>query len=101
EMGPMIHADAAALVRAQREDALARGARVIATAPVPAKPDGTAGDSGPAPVTGDPAGALVAPTVLADVTDDMRVMREETFGPLLPVTRVADLDEAVARANAT
>lgn len=84
EMGPMIHADAAALVRGQREDALARGARVIATAAVPRETD-----------------ALVAPTVLVDVTEDMRVMREETFGPLLPVTRVADLDEAVARANAT
>ncbi|HET8771638.1 MAG TPA: aldehyde dehydrogenase family protein [Gemmatimonadaceae bacterium] len=101
EMGPMIHADAAALVRAQREDALARGARVIATAPVPGKPDVATGPSGPAPVEDGRGDAQVAPTVLVDVTDDMRVMREETFGPLLPVTRVADLDEAIARANAT
>ncbi|MCP5036545.1 MAG: aldehyde dehydrogenase [Rhodobacteraceae bacterium] len=39
------------------------------------------------------------PTVLANCTDDMSVMRDEIFGPVLPVRRVADLDEAVALAN--
>ena len=44
-------------------------------------------------------GFFYPPTVLVDVTDDMVVMREETFGPLMPIVRVADLDEAIERAN--
>ncbi|WP_181779999.1 aldehyde dehydrogenase family protein, partial [Pseudonocardia pini] len=39
------------------------------------------------------------PTVLVDVTDDMAVMREETFGPVVPIARVADAAEALRRAN--
>jgi succinate-semialdehyde dehydrogenase/glutarate-semialdehyde dehydrogenase len=39
------------------------------------------------------------PTVLADVTHDMRIMREETFGPVLPVMACNDDDEAVRLAN--
>lgn len=88
EIGPMIHQDAADLLTAQRDDAIARGARVVATAALP-----SAADVG--------RGAFVAPTVLTDVDDTMRVMREETFGPLLPIVKVKDADEAVARANAT
>jgi acyl-CoA reductase-like NAD-dependent aldehyde dehydrogenase len=38
--------------------------------------------------------------VLVDVPDDALLMREETFGPVLPVIRVRDADEAVRRANA-
>ncbi|HXV37286.1 MAG TPA: aldehyde dehydrogenase family protein [Myxococcota bacterium] len=44
-------------------------------------------------------GLFFEPTVLADVSHDMLVMREETFGPVLPIMRVADLDEAVRLAN--
>jgi acyl-CoA reductase-like NAD-dependent aldehyde dehydrogenase len=40
-------------------------------------------------------------TVLTGVTDDMLLMREETFGPVLPIASFASEDEAVARANAT
>ena len=39
------------------------------------------------------------PTVLVDVTHDMLVMQEETFGPILPIVRVADDDEAIRLAN--
>jgi acyl-CoA reductase-like NAD-dependent aldehyde dehydrogenase len=39
------------------------------------------------------------PAVLTGCTPDMRVMREETFGPVLPIMRVADADEAVCLAN--
>jgi succinate-semialdehyde dehydrogenase/glutarate-semialdehyde dehydrogenase len=39
--------------------------------------------------------------VLTHVTDDMAVMREETFGPILPIAAFKDEDEAVARANDT
>lgn len=46
-------------------------------------------------------GFFVAPTVLADVTPDMRVAREEIFGPVITVLRYDSVDEAVAIANDT
>ncbi|MBM7169550.1 NADP-dependent succinic semialdehyde dehydrogenase [Streptomyces sp. G44] len=46
-------------------------------------------------------GWFYSPTVLADITPRMRVHREETFGPVATLYRVADLDEAVALANDT
>jgi aldehyde dehydrogenase (NAD+) len=46
-------------------------------------------------------GYYVRPTVFADVTPDMRIAREETFGPVATITRYADQDEAVRLANAT
>ncbi|MEU5576187.1 NADP-dependent succinic semialdehyde dehydrogenase [Streptomyces huasconensis] len=46
-------------------------------------------------------GWFYAPTVLADITPRMRIHREETFGPVATLYRVADLDEAVALANDT
>jgi acyl-CoA reductase-like NAD-dependent aldehyde dehydrogenase len=45
------------------------------------------------------AGRFFEPTVLADVDHSMRAMTEETFGPTLPIMRVADADEAVRMAN--
>jgi len=44
-------------------------------------------------------GLWFEPTVLVDVDHDMEIMRDETFGPVLPVMKVADVDEAVALAN--
>lgn len=46
-------------------------------------------------------GCFVSPAVLTDVHDGMRCMREETFGPVLPVVVVNDRAEAVRRANAS
>lgn len=46
-------------------------------------------------------GHFYAPTVLTDVTDDMPVLTEETFGPVLPIVPVDGAEEAVERANAT
>lgn len=46
-------------------------------------------------------GHFYEPTVLTDVADDMRVMAEENFGPIAAITRFADDDEALARANAS
>lgn len=46
-----------------------------------------------------PKGFFYEPTVLSDVTEDMEVMREETFGPVLPVVPVKDFDEALLRSN--
>ncbi|MGW1378796.1 aldehyde dehydrogenase family protein [Streptomyces sp. NPDC002446] len=49
--------------------------------------------------THDRATRYLAPTVLADVTPDAPVMREEIFGPILPIVLVADLDAAIAFVN--
>jgi len=46
-------------------------------------------------------GNAVPPTVLIDVTPDMLVMSEETFGPILPIMRVHDSEDALRHANAT
>lgn len=46
-------------------------------------------------------GHFYAPTVIADATEDMEAMRSEVFGPLAPIARFTDLDEVVARANAS
>ena len=47
----------------------------------------------------DGAGYFMQPTIVANPSLDSRVAREETFGPLLPVWRVGDLDEAIGLAN--
>jgi len=83
EVGPLIRPQAAATIAAQLADAVAQGATVAAQATAPDRP------------------GFHAPTLLTDVTDAMRVMREETFGPLLPVVKVRDSEEAIARANAS
>jgi succinate-semialdehyde dehydrogenase/glutarate-semialdehyde dehydrogenase len=44
-------------------------------------------------------GFFFAPTMMTDVPDDARIMREEPFGPIAPVVRFRDQEEAVARAN--
>ena len=83
DVGPMIQERQLRIVEAHIEDANARGARVLAGGKrLP--------ELGP---------NFYAPTVLADVTQDMRIMREETFGPVLPVMACQDDDEAVGLAN--
>jgi succinate-semialdehyde dehydrogenase/glutarate-semialdehyde dehydrogenase len=82
QIGPLVDAAGLAKVQAHVADAVARGARVL-----------TGGESR--------GGLFYAPTVLSGVTDDMRIMREETFGPVAPVVRFADEAEAIARANDT
>jgi acyl-CoA reductase-like NAD-dependent aldehyde dehydrogenase len=82
DIGPMTRPEQVDVVREHVRDAIAHGARALV--------------GGPDAVDR----AFVSPTVLVDVTDDMRVMREETFGPVLPIVRVADSDEALRRANA-
>lgn len=49
----------------------------------------------------DGPGYFFAPTVVADVREGCRLVDEEQFGPILPVIRFSDVDDAVARANAT
>jgi succinate-semialdehyde dehydrogenase/glutarate-semialdehyde dehydrogenase len=79
----MIHARQLAIVQAHVEDAIARGARLLA-------------GGKPLPELGE---NFFAPTVLADVDHTMTIMREETFGPVLPVRSFKSDDEAVALAN--
>ncbi|WP_442487238.1 NAD-dependent succinate-semialdehyde dehydrogenase [Halomonas litopenaei] len=80
--GPLINAAAVDKVQSHIADALDNGARLVA--------GGEALE-----------GTFFQPTVLADVTTDMRVAREETFGPLAPVFRFSSDDEAIAMANDT
>jgi acyl-CoA reductase-like NAD-dependent aldehyde dehydrogenase len=83
DVGPMIHERQLRIVELQVEDAKAHGARVI-----------TGGMRLPK------LGAnFYAPTVLADVTEEMRIAQEETFGPVLPVAQFDSDDEAVRLAN--
>jgi acyl-CoA reductase-like NAD-dependent aldehyde dehydrogenase len=83
EIGPMIHERQVRIVESQLEDAKQRGARVLA--------GGTRlRELGP---------TFFAPTVLADVDHNMRVMQEETFGPVLPIAPFTDEAEAVRLAN--
>jgi succinate-semialdehyde dehydrogenase/glutarate-semialdehyde dehydrogenase len=83
EVGPLIHRRQLALVEEHVEDAKARGARVLA-----------GGSRFP-----ERGANFYHPTVLADVTHEMRIMREETFGPVLPVMAFENDDEAVSLAN--
>ena len=83
DVGPMIHERQLRIVEAQVEDALARGARVLA-------------GGSRLPELGQ---NFYMPTVLADVTQEMRIMREETFGPVLAAMPFDNDDEAVHLAN--
>jgi acyl-CoA reductase-like NAD-dependent aldehyde dehydrogenase len=44
-------------------------------------------------------GYFVQPTIVRDIADDARLVKEEQFGPVVPVLRYSDLDDAIARAN--
>jgi acyl-CoA reductase-like NAD-dependent aldehyde dehydrogenase len=50
---------------------------------------------------GDGKGFFLEPAVIAEPADTARLMREEVFGPVLPVSRFTDFDDAIARANDT
>jgi len=82
--GPLIDDLALAKVEAHVADALAKGARVLG--------GGTRHARG---------GNFYQPTVLADVTPEMKVAREETFGPVAPLFRFDSEAEAIAMANDT
>jgi succinate-semialdehyde dehydrogenase / glutarate-semialdehyde dehydrogenase len=82
--GPLINAAAVDKVDRLVRDAVDRGARVVL---------------GGQPLDGP--GSFYPPTVLVDVPADARVLHEEIFGPVAPVVRFDDDDEAVARANDT
>jgi len=98
EIGPLINDAAVTQITAQFDDAIARGATVAARADLPSA--GVAAPGTSAASAASPNG-FFPPTVLTGVTDEMKVMQEETFGPLLPVIKVRDAEEAIRRANAS
>jgi acyl-CoA reductase-like NAD-dependent aldehyde dehydrogenase len=49
----------------------------------------------------DREGYFIAPTIVRDIPDDARLVREEQFGPVVPVMKYTDIDDAIARANST
>ncbi len=83
-MGPLNNEAAAAKVDRHVGDALERGAEVLL---------------GGARATGFPTNLYYPATVLAEVREDMEIAREETFGPVVPITRIRSDDEALAIAN--
>ena len=84
-LGPMVRTSAAAFVRDQTGEAVRQGARpLIDSSEFPADHDGT---------------PYVAPQVLVDVDHRMRVMTEETFGPVVGLMAVRDDEEAIGLMN--
>ena len=84
EIGPLVSEAARAKVMRLVDDARAHGAKVVTGGRIP------------------PAlsrGWFYEPTILTGVTREMAIMREECFGPVASISRVADFDEAIKRAN--
>lgn len=84
DIGPLMHERAVKKVEEQVADAAAHGARCLT--------GGRRHQAGP---------LFFQPTLLADVSDEALIMREETFGPVAAVTPFDSEDEVIARANAT
>jgi acyl-CoA reductase-like NAD-dependent aldehyde dehydrogenase len=81
KMGPMIRESDASRVQQWISEAVTQGARIV--------------------VGGDREGTLYSPTVIADATPDMRISRDELFGPAVAVSAFDDIDQAIAMANDT
>src|SRR5262245_19745907 len=82
DMGPLTLDRQRRIVEDHVADAVSHGAKVETGGQAPAGP-----------------GFFYPPTVLTNVTQEMRIMREETFGPVLPIMAVPDLDAAIRAAN--
>jgi succinate-semialdehyde dehydrogenase/glutarate-semialdehyde dehydrogenase len=83
-VGPLVNADTRDKVATLVEDAMQRGARAVIGGK---RPDGK--------------GFYYPPTVLVDVPDDARCLKEEIFGPVAPIQKFTSEEEAVAKANDT
>ena len=84
DMGPLTTKGQLDIVARQVEEALAVGSKALTGGVRPGGP-----------------GFFYPPTILVDVDDEMSVIQDETFGPLLPVIPVDSIDEAVRRANSS
>ncbi|MBI3939521.1 MAG: aldehyde dehydrogenase [Acidobacteria bacterium] len=87
-VGPLHSAAQRQEIEEQVEDAVKRGATVLFGAK---RPVGAAYEKG----------FFYLPTLLTDVDESSRVVQEEVFGPALPIIRVKDLDEGIAKANSS
>jgi succinate-semialdehyde dehydrogenase/glutarate-semialdehyde dehydrogenase len=85
-MGPLNNEPTAQKMDEHVADALERGAELV---------------SGGSRAGGFPTDLYWEATVLADVTEEMEVAREETFGPIVPITRISSDEEALRIANAS
>ena len=83
QIGPITMPAQVDVIRRHVDDALARGGRALV---------------GGSEAVGD---RFVQPTILVDVPEDSSAVTEETFGPTMTVAKVRDMDEAVARTNAS
>jgi acyl-CoA reductase-like NAD-dependent aldehyde dehydrogenase len=83
QVGPLIFGPQALTLQKQLDDAVAKGARVLCGGRIERHGGGQ----------------WCLPTVLENVSDDMLLMREETFGPLIPLISFHSVDEAIRRAN--
>jgi acyl-CoA reductase-like NAD-dependent aldehyde dehydrogenase len=88
QMGPMHTRAGREVIEAQLKDALDKGGRLVAGG---GRLKGEVFDKG----------FFFEPTVVTEVPEGARVWTEETFGPLLPIARVASLDEAIEKANSS
>ncbi|OCJ07954.1 aldehyde dehydrogenase [Rhizobium sp. AC44/96] len=84
EIGPLVSKAARDKVIRLVEDAKSKGATVVVGGRIPES---------------EPTGWFYEPTILTGCTQDMAIMREECFGPVAAVMRVADFDQAIERAN--
>lgn len=87
DVGPVINENGFNKIVSHVEDAVSKGAEVLC---------GNDYDS-----NRDKGYFFVKPTVLKNVNEDMMIMQEETFGPVIPITTFNDLDHAIRIANST
>ncbi len=85
DMGPLMSERQLEIVERQVEDARAKGATIL-----------TGGKR-----RTDLGSLFYEPTVITNVTDDMLLMQEETFGPVLPILKVKSAEEAIRRSNSS
>jgi succinate-semialdehyde dehydrogenase / glutarate-semialdehyde dehydrogenase len=88
EIGPLIDKNALKKVQSHVQDAVNKGASL------------TAGGKRPS-LLKDLKGFYYEPTVLTGITDEMKLMKEETFGPVLPIQSFVNEEEAIEKANQT
>jgi acyl-CoA reductase-like NAD-dependent aldehyde dehydrogenase len=86
DMGPLTIPRQLEVVQRHAEDAVDKGAKLLAGGP----PEATVREDG---------SLFYPPTVIEGRTEEMAIWSEETFGPILPIIRVRDEEEAVRRAN--
>lgn len=86
DLGPLINKQAMEKVESHVEDAVSKGAKVI---------------TGGKRWSGDLSGNFYEPTILTKVNDQMKIMNEETFGPVMPIQTFTDEEEVIKKANDT